>query len=240
MAEYQDWQGSRWNYTKQQSKWHFDTKKPPEPGHDSFTYVCRFDADFTDAIRQCLPRGVESSWSTRNNYKVQGELYSASAEEQDLINAGADPKAAIFDRSKGEDIELFQQINTYLGVENSAIKFHNQRTGQMLHLHIDNFAGREERENSFIVTEFDKKPETIRRFAIMLADWEVGQVFQLGNAAWTQWSAGDCITWEWKNIPHSTCNMGWHDRPMLQITGNVTERTEQVLAEASRDKIVKI
>ena len=125
-------------------------------------------------------------------------------------------------------------------MKNSTLKFHNQRTGQMLHTHIDNFAGREERQNSFIVTEFDKNPITIRRFAIMLADWQLGQVFQLGNASWTQWGAGDCITWDWKNIPHSTANMGWHVRPMLQITGNVTERTEQVLAEASKNKIVKL
>ena len=80
----------------------------------------------------------------------------------------------------------------------------------------------------------------IRRFAIMLADWQLGQVFQLGNAAWTQWSAGDCITWDWKNIPHSTANMGWHDRPMLQITGNVTKRTLDLLDNCGRDLIVNV
>ena len=241
MAEYQDWQGSRWNYTKQQSKWHFDTTRPAEPGPDSFTYVCKFRADYTDAIKQCMPRGVESSWSTRNNYKVQDELlYSANAEEQDLINAGADPKAPIFDRSTGEDVALFKQISDYIGMEENTLKFHNQRTGQMLHTHIDNFAGREERQNSFIVTEFDKNPVMIRRFAIMLADWQLGQVFQLGNASWTQWSAGDCITWEWKNIPHSTANMGWHDRPMLQITGNVTKRTLDLLENCGRDLVVDL
>ena len=241
MAEYQDWQGSRWNYTKQQSKWHFDTTRPAEPGLDSFTYVCNFKADYTDAIKQCMPRGVESSWGTRNNYKVKDEeLYSASAEEQDLINAGADPKAPIFDRSTGEDVALFKQIDAYLGMEDSTLKFHNQRTGQMLHTHIDNFAGREERQNSFIVTEFDKNPVMIRRFAIMLADWQLGQVFQLGNASWTQWRAGDCITWEWKNIPHSTANMGWHDRPMLQITGNVTKRTLDLLDNCGRDLIIHV
>lgn len=240
MAEYQDWQGSRWDYTKKQSSWHFDLKKPAEPGLDSFTYVCNFRADYTDAIKQCMPRGKESSWSTRNNIMLQDELYSASAEEADLIRAGADPKAAIFDRSTGEDIPLFQRISEYIGMEDNQLKFHNQRTGQMLHTHIDNFAGREERQNSFIVTDFDKNPVIIRRFAIMLADWQLGQVFQLGNASWTQWSAGDCITWEWRNIPHSTANMGWWDRPMLQITGNVTKRTLDLLKNCGRDLIVDV
>ena len=74
-------------------------------------------------------------------------------------------------------------------------------------------------------------------FTIMLADWQLGQVFQLGNANWTQWRAGDCITWEWQDIPHATCNMGWWDRPMLQITGCTTPATQQVLDNAGPDQI---
>ena len=105
---------------------------------------------------------------------------------------------------------------------------------------MDNFASMPERNNSYKVTEFDKNPSMIRRFAIMLADWELGQIFQLGNANFTQWRAGDCITWEWRDIPHSTANMGWWDRPMLQITGYVTSLTEPVLRTASKNKIVKL
>jgi hypothetical protein len=74
----------------------------------------------------------------------------------------------------------------------------------------------------------------------MLADWQLGQVFQLGNAMWTQWRAGDCITWEWRDIPHATCNMGWWDRPMLQVTGNVTQTTLDLLAKASPDLIIDL
>ena len=32
--------------------------------------------------------------------------------------------------------------------------------------------------------------------------------------------------------------MGWWDRPMLQITGRVTDRTREILATASGDKTV--
>jgi hypothetical protein len=74
----------------------------------------------------------------------------------------------------------------------------------------------------------------------MLDDWKLGQVFQLGTANFHQWRRGDCITWDWKNIPHATCNMGWWDRPMLQITGYVTERTNEVIRYRSKDLRVEI
>lgn len=229
MSEQIEWGGSRWEGTKAASKWHFDPARPPKPGLDSFTYVGRFTADFTATIERHLPQVTDSSWSTRNKEKIPGELYTATAEEADLIRAGADPKMQIFSRVAAEDEPQFQAIAAVLGIEDPQIKFHNQKTGQMLVYHIDNFAARAERENSFKVTDLDKHPERIRRFAIMLADWQPGQIWQIGNATWTQWSAGDCITWEWQDMPHATCNMGWWDRPLCQITGYVTPRTQDIL-----------
>ena len=237
-VETENWGDSRWKFTKKNSHWHFDVSRTTQPGIDSYTHVCRFDADFTEAIAQCMPRTKSSTWGSRNPSIER--IYSAEPEEQDLIRAGADPKALVFERATAEDIPIFKKINHYLGLEESTIKFHNQITGQMLHTHMDNFAGRPERENSYKVVDFDKNPNIIRRFAIMLADWQLGQIFQLGNANFTQWKAGDCITWEWRDIPHSTANMGWWDRPMLQITGYVTERTSQVLGDASKNLVVSL
>lgn len=240
--EVQVWpNNSRWEGTKQYSKWHFDPARPPEPGKDSFTYVCRFDADFTEEIKRCMPLVEKNTWANRNAYKIKEELWSASSEEQDLINAGADPKMPIFERyGNCRHIGKFNTIAMHLGVIKEDINFHNQSTGQMLVEHIDNFAGTHARRNSFIVADIDREPDLIRRFTIMLSDWQLGQVFQLGNANWTQWRAGDCITWEWKDIPHSTCNMGWHDRPMLQITGRTTKTTHELLARASQDLVIKL
>lgn len=233
--EYEDWGDSRWAFTKSRSRWHFDTTRPAALGRDSYTPVCRFTADFTAAIAECLPRAKASTWGTRNHFNkdiADKGLYSATAEEQDLMRAGADPHAEVFNRTAAEDIDIFQKISDTLGMQDSMIKFHNQTTGQMLHTHIDNFAARPERENSFKVTEMDRDPDTMRRFAIMLADWQLGQIFQLGNANYSGWRAGDCITWEWQDMPHSTANMGWWDRPMLQITGKVTEKTQWLMDTA--------
>lgn len=240
MTEYENWNNSRWEFTKSQSKWHFDKRRKPELGHDSYTPVCNFETDFTDAISSCLSKAQVSSWGTRNNFNkdIANEgLYSASAEEADLIRAGADPKQEIFARTAAEDIPLFKKIADYLGLEDTMIKFHNQTTGQMLHFHIDNFAARPERENSFKITEMDKNPDTMRRFAVMLSDWEMGQAWMFGNNMYWGWEAGDCITWEWRDMPHATVNAGWHPRPILQLTGYQTKRTKDLVrvAESNLD-----
>lgn len=219
------WKDSRWDYTKQRSNWHFDTTRPPEHGTDSYTFVCNFNLDFTTAIKSCVPLAKPSSWSTEI-MSTTDTSYEFNAEQQDLIRAGADPDQMIFDRLLATGVPEFRKINEYLGMKQSAVKFHNQRTGQMIHTHLDNL---------------NMSPEVeFRRFAVMLSDWQLGQVFQLGNAIWSQWKAGDCITWDWKNMPHSSCNMGWWDRPMLQITGIVTDVTRQRLLEANKEKGVNL
>lgn len=235
MQGYEDWQGSRWEFTRNRSRWHFDTQRPPQTGTDSYTPVCRFVADFSQAIAECMPRAKPSSWGTRNDFNhdiARQGLYSATAEENDLIRVGADPKQEIFNRAAAEDVQLFRQVSDALGLRDSMIKFHNQTTGQMLHFHIDNFAARPERGNSFLETEFDRDPSSMRRFAIMLADWEMGQAWMFGNAVYHMWKAGECVTWEWQDMPHATVNAGWSNRPMLQVTGWVTERTQQLLSKA--------
>jgi len=59
----------------------------------------------------------------------------------------------VFKRTEAKDIKLFRDISNWLGLVDPSIKFHNQTTGQMLVWHIDNFAARPERENSYKVTD---------------------------------------------------------------------------------------
>ena len=220
------WGNSRWEFTKSKSNWHFD----PTVESIDYTPVCTFSGDWDQAVADCLPQALVSSWSNRNQLDSNDPIYTATQEENDLINAGANPDMQIFNRMDAKDIPVFQAIADYLGMEESTIKFHNQTTGQLLNWHIDNFAGRKERGNTFKEIEADKNPDLMRRFAIMLDDWKHGQVFQLGNSNWHQWKRGECITWEWKDIPHATCNMGWDNRPMLQVTGWVTDKTKKVMS----------
>ena len=230
------WGDSRWEFTKSQSQWHFDEF---EPGERDFQYVGTFQGDWSNEIDECLGRVKPNTWANRN-IEQKSEIYTASQEQNDLIKAGADPDSQIFSRANAKDIPIFKSIANYFGMNETAIKFHNQTTGQMLHWHIDNFAGRKERDNSFTEIEADKNPELMRRFVIMLDDWRHGQVFGLGNTYWHQWKKGECITWQWRDIPHATCNMGWENRPMLQVTGWTTDITHNVVSSGSKNKIVEV
>lgn len=235
---YENWNGSKWDFCKARSRWHFDSTVLPVEGKDSYTYVCRFNADFTDAINHCMPKVHPNTFADR----VPGidNLYSSDAEEADLIRVGADPKMKIFERTLADDVDIFRKINDYLGLDGTGIKFHNQRCGQMVPWHIDNFAGNFTRHNSFLHTDMDNNPDIARRFIVFLRDWQQGQVWEIGNAFFSHWKAGDCITWDWFDMPHSTCNMGFENRPILQLTGFTSEKTFDALNSASRTKIVNI
>jgi len=238
----ENWNGSRWNYTRSQSNWHFD---PSVTDQQDFQHVCTFEGDWNENVLQCLDRAVDSTWATRNMYsstpdEKKERMYSADTEESDLLKSGANPHMVIFKRAQAEDIPIFKNIADYFGMSECTIKFHNQTTGQMLNWHIDNFAGREERKNSFRQIAADTNPDLMRRFAIMLDDWRHGQTFSLGNSQWHQWRRGECITWDWRDIPHATCNMGWENRPMLQVTGWTSDRTAHILEDSSKTKIVQV
>lgn len=230
----QDWKGSRWAFTKSQSAYHFDPKREDRPG-EIFAYLGKFLLPFEALISAYDPSFKDRSWRTRN---VRDDLYSAPAEEADLISVGADPASPVFARTEAQDEPVFNEIAAnIMGLTDYRIKIHRQTTGQMLHLHIDNFAGDEERENSFKVTDFDKNPNRKRRFAIQLRDWSMGQIWTFGNTYWSQWEAGECVTWDWKDIPHATANCGWEPRYMLQITGSTTPKTDIFLNHAQKEDV---
>ena len=113
MSEYENWGNSKWDFTKARSRWHFNPDLPAKDGSDSYTFVCRFDADFSDAIKHCMSSAKPNTFADR----VPGvnDLYSAAAEEYDLIRAGADPKMKIFERTLADDVEVFRKINDWLG-----------------------------------------------------------------------------------------------------------------------------
>lgn len=55
------------------------------------------------------------------------------------------------------------------------------------------------------------------RTAIMMKDWDRGQVFQVGDEVYTHWQAGDTFTWK-GDIWHGVANFGPSDIIIGQIT----------------------
>ena len=193
------------SYMNSQSSWHFDNTRQAAIGKDSYTPVCIFDADFTDVINQCIDVAQPRSWG----YGSWGE--------------GGGISLVVI------DIPIFNQMAHYLGLLDPVIRFHNQTTGQMLYLHVDDVKEPLDQKTGVASIELNRSPTIMRRFSIMLADWEMGQAWMFGNALYHQWVAGTCITWEWRDMPHATVNAGWQPRPLVQITGIQTARTMQLL-----------
>lgn len=219
---------SRWQETKSKSTWHFN----PNAQSDDFIKVCTFIGDWSSSIKNLINKTETNTWgecksANNTNFCIADPDDGAV---NDLINAGADPKQEIFERTSAQSEPVFVQIADTLGLLNYELNFQPQKSGQMAHMHTDNLgsAGRD---------PMNKKE--FRRFVVMLDDWQYGQTFLIGNQYW-KWNKGQCISWDWKNTPHGTANFGWDIRPMLQITGEVTPKTKELLNSASFENYIQI
>ena len=59
--------------------------------------------------------------------------------------------------------------------------------------------------------------EKIKRSAVIMTSWDVGQVIQIGDEFLSHWSAGDVFTWEsfaW----HGVCNFGKSEIIAMQVS----------------------
>ncbi len=71
----------------------------------------------------------------------------------------------------------------------------------------------------------------------MLKDWEPVKFIMYGNEQFDRWRAGDIHKFDWPNIPHATANASNKPRPMLVITGVMTDKTKEILAKPIKKKI---
>jgi hypothetical protein len=84
--------------------------------------------------------------------------------------------------------------------------------GHMLVWHYDTYATFVNRND---LTFADS--ENIKRSAVLMNNWDVGQVIQIGHDIITHWTAGDVITWDsfaW----HGTANFGRSDMIVMQVS----------------------
>jgi hypothetical protein len=77
-------------------------------------------------------------------------------------------------------------------------------------------------------------PWTVMRVQVALTDWEQGHFWSYGNYNHQQWHAGDVTTFDWQNLPHCTSNAGHNPRVTYQLTGIITEKTNEFLKRLTR------
>jgi hypothetical protein len=87
----------------------------------------------------------------------------------------------------------------------------NQKPGEMVGLHLDGY-----KHHVFGLTA--DQEHLVTRYAVFLQDQQLGQVWFI-NRDHLQWCRGDVYTWDQSRVPHGTANLGFHDRPVLVVTG---------------------
>jgi hypothetical protein len=211
---------SSYDRLKEISEYHFDTDRM-DPLWDTVVQLGHIAGDFSTDVADILAQAKPANWETRG-FKGEGvEVPSDELvnEEYDLERVGIDPKIVITDLAWKLSPRL-QALSDRFALRDVMNRIHVQKPGQLWHLHIDK-----------LYKWFPEDPSQVYRLFVQLTDWQPGQFWQYGNYNWAQWKAGNVTTFDWKNVPHSTANAGFHPRVTLQITGIRTDETDAFLAE---------
>ena len=228
--------GKKLDYGK--SRWDFEKKRSLERGAYHYDWSVKdkledvlmlhgnVDMDCGYFIKTYGDAAQDNAvhWANRN--KSVGGNYAIDQEVFDIVRSGGDPEGKIYGRANMfTDPKAIALAEGLLGLYDYELKLHSQVCGQLLHMHMDNFAARIDRKNSLQEMDYDVDPKKVHRFVVFLNDWSLGQIWHQGTAVHTHWKAGDIISWHWQDFPHGTANMGWDTRYILQYTGRTTDKT---------------
>lgn len=78
------------------------------------------------------------------------------------------------------------------------------------------------------------------RLIMPLVDYEPGQVFGFEDEYWTNWKAGDVISFDWAHLMHYTANGSFVPRILLKITGITSDKNHWIFENINNDKTTKI
>ena len=204
---------SNWEAGKARSNYHFDWQRHELAGHD-YKWLGRFYGDWQSELDIIKEKAEQKTWRTRGKiyHKDHPDLI---AEENDLINAGMPTTTPTLRKWKEFD-GIFEKMIDSFGLETRKQAFHIQYPGELLSLHVD--------KQYEVADDYTK----VARFFIFLEDWKPGQFLQMGTS-FVQWRKGDILNFDWVNIPHASANAGWDPRCLIQVTGTITRRTEEII-----------
>ena len=213
---------SNWEELKTKSKYHFNKWHKDT---DCIEHLGRFTGSWQTELQEVINDTKPLNWSNRREGtgRPDGDV---QAEENDLIEAGADPKMTIYRGLKNfTKCPTLQRMTDFFALEPVKSKLHIQFTGEVLNMHIDK------------LYDLDADPKNVARIMIMLQDWEPGQFLMYGNQMFDRWRTGDIHKFDWQNIPHATANASNKPRPMLVVTGVMSDTTRKILSKEIKKKI---
>lgn len=216
---------SSWDETKAKSKYHFNNDIM-DPKWDTVIKLGKIENTWQNDLYDIIANARPATWADRG-YKGEGVKIPSvdlEAEEYDLSRVGADPKMVIT-HLNWKIPDPLQKISDMIGLDQCMNRIHVQLPGEVWNLHIDKL----QKWNP-------EDPSRVIRLMIQLTDWQPGQFWEFGNYHWSHWKAGELITFDWENLPHSTANAGHHPRVTFQLTGIITEKTNTFLSNLLNPK----
>lgn len=199
---------SNWEITKQRSQYHFDTGKL-DPRWDCVQLVKQIPNTWVAELQEAIDASHPVTWRTRGrqNDPLQRQAQEYDQEEYDLDQIGM-PRDYVVTNLNYELGPELQKIADSFALDNVMARLHVQWPGQVWNLHLDK-----------LEKWMPADPSRVERYFVQLTDWQQGHFWSFGNYTWQGWRAGDCVTFDWQNVPHSTANAGHVPRVTLQVTG---------------------
>ena len=219
--------------------WHFDKFREDKEGEYSKIFG-RFVGDWTQDIITAREMGDKPQ--TDNDFL--GDFDSPQLAKQRLAYERNRMKDIVLHNNTFSMLPVFENMISTLQLNREqklAYRFNDLYPNDQLMWHIDKYKGKARLDKSTLDDpNFKYKPSDRIRFLIMLEDWEPGQILQFGNKIYTQWRAGMVMCWEWSTLPHCVWNGSWKQRPALQITGSMTDKTIEIIKEGTPETIYEV
>ena len=212
---------SSWEQSKQKSKYHFDYFKNDDQV-DKVIYLGKIIADFSEEVSEIVKNAKPATWRTRGAVGKSRPEAELASEDYDLEKFGYGKDYQIT-HLNWEIPNKLKHISELFGLDDCMERIHVQMPGEVWNLHLDK-----------LEKWAPEAPWTIMRIQIALTDWEQGHFWSYRNYIHKQWHAGDVTTFDWQNLPHSTANAGHNPRVTFQLTGVITEKTNEFLKRLQR------
>ena len=212
---------SSWEQSKKKSKYHFDNFKN-DTQVDKVIKLGKITADYSEDVKIAVETAKPATWRTRGKVGKSRPEEELASEDYDLERFGYGKDYQITHLNWNITPNL-KKISDLFGLKDCMERIHVQMPGEVWNLHLDK-----------LEKWAPDSPWMVMRIQVALTDWEPGHFWSYGNYNHQQWHAGDVTTFDWQNIPHSTANAGHNPRVTYQLTGIITEKTNDFLKRLAR------
>jgi hypothetical protein len=212
---------SSWESSKAKSKYHFDNFKN-DPMFDKVEKLGKIIADFKPEVEEIIKNAKPATWRTRGQEGKSRPEEELASEDYDLEKFGYGSDYQITHLNWNIPPKL-KMITELFGLDDCMERVHVQMPGEVWNLHLDK-----------LQKWCPEEPYKVMRIQVALTDWEQGHFWSYGNYNHQQWHAGDVTTFDWQNVPHSTANAGHNPRVTYQLTGIITEKTNEFINRLKR------